>query len=133
MIVRRSEDSDSQPQHAIQNRCCAAAASTTSGCTMSWFQTLGLWLLIEAEQLLRRVASAMTSSSQPEVGSIGRGDALRAYGVGGCKHGQQFNATSAFSIAGYESADLIQTGYTTKSMAELLSRAGEPPRGLCWC
>ena len=76
-------------------------------------------------------ASAMTSSSQPEVGLIGRGDALRVYSIGDGKRGQQLHATSAFSIAGYESANL--TVYTTKSMAELLSRDGGPPRGLCWC
>ena len=28
-----SEDSDGQPQHAIQNRCRAAAVNTTSDCT----------------------------------------------------------------------------------------------------
>jgi hypothetical protein len=53
--------------------------------------------------------SAMTSSNQPEVGLIGRVDALKVYSDG--KHGQQLKATSELSIAGHESAD--KTDYMT--------------------
>jgi hypothetical protein len=131
------EKSASQLQHAIQNRCRAAAVNTTSDCTDCSDELVPDPETVAADRSRTAVekgrvvaASAVTSSSQPEVGLIGRGDALCAYSDG--KHGQQLNATSELSIAGHESAD--KTDCAVKSiMAELLSRVGVPPRGLYWC